>query len=95
MHHAGRMSQAELARRLTNRLHREYDRSMIHKVLKGERELSAAELLAIGQITAFPPPMDTETSSERPSIDAILLEASDEVVREAAQIATILVKRAS
>lgn len=94
MQHAGRMSQAELARRLTNRLRREYDRSMIHKLLKGERELSAAELLAVAAITGFALPLENAANPERPSIDAILRDTPDDVVREAAEIATILVKRA-
>lgn len=88
------MSQAELARQLTNRLRREYDRSMIHKTLKGERELSATELLTIAEITHFSLPLEGSGSPQRPSIDAILRDTPDDLVRQAAEIATILVKRA-
>jgi SOS-response transcriptional repressor LexA len=51
-----KISQAELSRRLQVRLRRSYDRSMVYKILKGERDVSAAELVAIEQITGFRAP---------------------------------------
>jgi transcriptional regulator with XRE-family HTH domain len=61
MHEAlrsAKISQAELARRLSARLGREINRSMMQKVLKGVRRLSGEELIAVAEITGSPPPTD-------------------------------------
>lgn len=55
---AQKITQAELSRRLERELRRSYDRSMVNKMLKGERDVSAAELVAIERITGFPVPSD-------------------------------------
>lgn len=49
-------NQAELARRLSERLGRPYDRSMVNKMVLGKRFVRAAELLAIADITGEPLP---------------------------------------
>lgn len=54
--HAG-MSQAEMARRLTDRLRREVDRSIVNKMTIS-RGVEADELFAIADITGFPAPND-------------------------------------
>jgi transcriptional regulator with XRE-family HTH domain len=53
---SSQMSQAELARRLGERLGREIDRSMVQKVLKGVRRLPSDELIAIAEISGLAPP---------------------------------------
>jgi hypothetical protein len=53
---AGKFSQAELARQLSERLGRSIDRAAVNKMVKGTRELSADELLAISDITGAPIP---------------------------------------
>jgi phage repressor protein C with HTH and peptisase S24 domain len=53
---SAQISQAELARKLRDRLGREIDRSMVQKVLKGVRRLSADELIAVAEITGSPLP---------------------------------------
>jgi phage repressor protein C with HTH and peptisase S24 domain len=55
MLHSG-MSQSELARALQTRLQTEFDRSKIYKILKGGRKVTAEEMLAIEEVTAFPAP---------------------------------------
>lgn len=50
------MSQAELARRLHDRFHWSDDRSVINKVLKNRRTLSAVEALQISKVTGRPLP---------------------------------------
>lgn len=49
-------SNAELSRLLTNRLRRSIDRAAISKMTKGERDVSADEMLAIEEITSIPVP---------------------------------------
>lgn len=58
MEHADNISQAELARRLAARLRAGFDRSKVQKMLADTREMSAAEMLAIEEITGFPAPAD-------------------------------------
>jgi SOS-response transcriptional repressor LexA len=53
-----KISQAELARQLRSELRRSYDRSMVYKMLKGERDVSANELVAIERITGLYMPSD-------------------------------------
>jgi SOS-response transcriptional repressor LexA len=50
------ISQAELGRRLQLRLHRSFDRSMVNKMLKGLRDVSAEEMVAIERITGHAAP---------------------------------------
>jgi len=57
MTHADGMSQAELARQLGQHLSAGFDRSKVQKMLAGTREISAAEMLAIEEITGFPAPV--------------------------------------
>jgi len=57
------MGQSELSRRVHRKLRRvDEDRSIINKVIKGKRELSGLEMLAVEEITGFPAPT---RSSER------------------------------
>lgn len=55
MAHAG-MGQSDLARALQVRLRTEFDRSKVYKIIKGERKVSAEEMLAIEEVTSFPAP---------------------------------------
>lgn len=50
------ISQAELSRRLTVDLRREYDRAAVNKMVLGERGVSADEMLAIERITGLAVP---------------------------------------
>jgi hypothetical protein len=58
------ISQTELSRRIQGRGLQTVDKSAVNKILKGERKLSAEEMLAISAITGFqipggPPPTQT------------------------------------
>jgi hypothetical protein len=48
------ISQAELGRRLTERLRRGIDSAAVNKIIKGDRALAADEMLAIAEITNYP-----------------------------------------
>lgn len=50
------MSQAELARRLHERFGWNDDRSIINKITKGKRDISALEIMQIAEITGYPLP---------------------------------------
>jgi SOS-response transcriptional repressor LexA len=52
----GGMSQAELARRLSDELRREIDRAAVNKMVGGTRDVAADEMLAIEEITGFSVP---------------------------------------
>lgn len=54
--HADGMPQAELARRLTERLGRSIDRAAVNKMLKGDRGIAADELFAIVELTGYQAP---------------------------------------
>lgn len=55
--HADGLSQAELARKLTEKLGRSIDRAAVNKMTKpGGRGIAADELLAISEITGYPAP---------------------------------------
>lgn len=55
--HADNLSQAELARKLTEKLGRSIDRAAVNKMAKpGGRGIAADELLAISEITEYPAP---------------------------------------
>lgn len=51
-----RLSQAELARRMTVELRREIDRAAVNKMVRGTRDVAADEMLAIEVITGLPVP---------------------------------------
>lgn len=55
MTHAA-LSQADLARRLQERLRVDFDRSKVNKIVIDKRKVSAEEMLAIEEITGFPAP---------------------------------------
>lgn len=50
------MSQAELVRRLHQRFGWSNDRSIINKITKGKRDISALEIMQIAEITGYPLP---------------------------------------
>lgn len=50
------LSQSELARELEKRLRRTYDRSVVTRIIKNQRKISADELLAIEKITGVSAP---------------------------------------
>lgn len=52
----GGMKQAELARRLSDELRQDIDRSQVNKMILGKRDVAADEMLAIEAITGFPVP---------------------------------------
>ena len=52
----GKISQAELARQLHQRFGWADDRSMVNKIIKGKRDISAKEMFEISQITGYPLP---------------------------------------
>lgn len=51
-----KMSQAELARLLKERLKRSFDRSTVNKMTIGTRKVKADELIAIEELTGYPAP---------------------------------------
>jgi hypothetical protein len=50
------ISQAELARQVSDKIRRQIDRAAMNKILKGTRELAGDEMLAIAEITGFSAP---------------------------------------
>lgn len=62
------MSQAELARRLTQELSTNYERAAVYKMTAGRRRITANELVAIEKITGYPAP----TLAKQPQEDALL-----------------------
>jgi len=61
------MAQAELARRLTERLGRPVDRSVVNKMALGRRDIAADELYALIQIFDVPNPLD---AAKRPLVSS-------------------------
>lgn len=59
------LGQATLARELTARLGRSIDRAAVNKMVKGTRKISADEMMAISEITAFPTPAENEQATTR------------------------------
>lgn len=51
-----KIGQAELARRLSGRLNRSFDRSTVNKIVLGTRKVTADELIAIEELTGYPAP---------------------------------------
>lgn len=62
MGHAG-ITGAELSRRLSIALKRSVDRAAVSKMTKGQRAVSADELLAIAEITGHKPPVEQGASA--------------------------------
>lgn len=60
---ASKISQAELSRRLTESLGRSIDRAAVNKMVKGTREISAAELIEILAITGAEIPGDHQPNA--------------------------------
>lgn len=54
------LSQAELARRLTEKLRKNIDRAAVNKMTLGKREISGKEMLAIEEITGWEAPTARE-----------------------------------
>lgn len=78
-----RLSQAELARRLTARLPKTIDRAAVNKMTKGTREIAGDELIAIEEITGFPAPLEnTDGLVKVPVLDS-LVSAGNLAPREA------------
>lgn len=61
------MQQAELARRLKVTLGRDLDRSIINKILKDRRKVSAEEVFAIEKITGYPAPAGARPDNPPPN----------------------------
>lgn len=59
-----KMSQAELARRLTEALSRSIPRSAVNKMVLGSREISGQEMLAIADILDVPSPLPGPANDE-------------------------------
>lgn len=70
------MSQAELARRLTEKLGRSYPRTTVNKMTQGLREIAGEELIAIAHILGLPMPGAEGSSAEPPE----LIPASERLV---------------
>lgn len=65
---ASGISQAELARRMTDDLRRAYDRVMVNRMLRENgRKISGDEMLAISMITGHPIPEDATPKSRPPT----------------------------
>jgi hypothetical protein len=64
------MGQAELARRMTDKLGRSIDRAAVNKMTKGTRDVSADEMLAVMQITGAPLPQQFLDLVDRRDHDA-------------------------
>jgi SOS-response transcriptional repressor LexA len=58
------LSQAELARRLTEKLRKNIDRAAVNKMTLGKREISGKEMLAIEDITGWEAPLAREAKIE-------------------------------
>jgi DNA-binding transcriptional regulator YdaS (Cro superfamily) len=77
------MGQAELARRMTEKLGRSVDRAAVNKMTKGTRDVSAGEMLAIMQITgaSLPPQFAAMVPTELRDADRRTGPLSDEQAR--------------
>lgn len=60
------ISQAEVARALTDKLGRSIDRAAVNKMASGKRKIAADELIAITQVLKVAAPADTATNEPRP-----------------------------
>jgi SOS-response transcriptional repressor LexA len=68
-----RLSQAELARRLTEHLHRAIDRAAVNKMTLGKRAVAGDEMIAIEEITGFPAPLENADGLVKvPMLDSLV-----------------------
>jgi hypothetical protein len=72
----GNVTQAELSRQLQARGLRTVDKSAVNKILKGQRGMTAEEMLAISAITKFPIPGEKPTT--QPMREATIAEVASE-----------------
>jgi SOS-response transcriptional repressor LexA len=84
MTHADKMSGAELARRMEKRLRRNYDRTMVNKMLLERRDISAEEMLVIEEITKYPAP--AEANSKQTLVPLIDFATAGRLANPATQI---------
>lgn len=83
--HSG-LSQAELARRLTEQLKRAIDRAAVNKMTKGTRAVAGDEMIAIEEITGYPVPLENADGLVKvPMLDS-LVSASNLSAREAVRV---------
>lgn len=66
------LSQSDLARRLTDRLRVDFDRSKVNKIVLGKRKMSADELFAIEEITGFPAPATARATPQAERMPKVL-----------------------
>lgn len=70
--HAG-MGQAELGRRLTDKLRRSIDRAAVNKMTLNKRAIAGDELIAIEEITGFPAPLENaDAITKVPLLDSFV-----------------------
>lgn len=76
-------TQTKLAEELTRLLQRSIDRAAVNKMVKGTRNVSGEELIAIERITGYPSPLDMENLSRAELIEwAKLLRELDPTQRQ-------------
>lgn len=80
--HSG-MGQAELSRRLTEKLRRAIDRAAVNKMVSGKRAVSGDEMLAIEEATGFPAPMENADGLTKVPLLDTLVSAGNLSPREA------------
>ena len=73
------ISQSEAARRLSADFGISVDRAAVNKIVKGKRELAAAEMLALSKITGFPVPEDDDARARTVQIVGLVSAGSDMV----------------
>jgi transcriptional regulator with XRE-family HTH domain len=67
------ITQSELSRRLSAKVHREVNRSAVNKLTKDQRTLTADELLAISEITGTPVPWGIHPSTRDDTPSRVVL----------------------
>jgi hypothetical protein len=65
-----KISQAALARAMTENLRRQIDRAAVNKMIKGTRKVAADELYAISAITKFAAPPNLDVPTDPPGLPA-------------------------
>lgn len=78
-----KLSQAELARRLTAHLHRAIDRAAVNKMTLGKRAVAGDEMIAIEEITGFPAPLENADGLVKVPVLDSLVSAGNLAPREA------------
>lgn len=73
------MSQADLARQLSEHLRTDFDRSKVNKIILDKRKVSADELLAIEQITGYPAPAALRAATDEEKTKIIRVPLLDSV----------------